>query len=51
MAGSSEQPVPADVIGRDTGDEALTRIVAMFESEINRPTDVGNTMLRSQQGH
>ena len=34
-----------------TEDEALARIVDMFESEINRPTDVGNTTLRSQQGH
>ena len=34
-----------------TEDEALTRIVDMFEAEINRPTDVGNTTLRSQQGH
>ena len=34
-----------------TEDEALTRIVEMFEAEINRPTDVGNTTPRSQQGH
>ena len=34
-----------------TEDEALTRIVDMFEAEISRPTDVGNTTLRSQQGH
>ena len=34
-----------------TEDEALARIVEMFEAEINRPTDVGNTALRSQQGH
>jgi len=34
-----------------TEDEALARIVEMFEAEINRPTDVGNTTLRSQQGH
>jgi hypothetical protein len=34
-----------------TEDEALTRIIDMFEAEIARPTDVGNTMLRSQQGH
>ena len=32
-------------------DEALTRIVDMFEAEIARPTDVGNTTPRSQQGH
>jgi Domain of unknown function (DUF5076) len=34
-----------------TEDEALTRIVDMFEAEIARPTDVGNTTPRSQQGH
>src|SRR5713226_5441618 len=34
-----------------TGEEALTRIVDMFEAEIARPTDVGSTTLRSQQGH
>ena len=34
-----------------TEDEALARIVEMFESEINRPTDVGSTTARSQQGH
>jgi Domain of unknown function (DUF5076) len=32
-------------------DEALTRIVEMFEAEIARPTDVGDTTPRSQQGH
>src|ERR1700738_1460294 len=32
-------------------EEALTRIVDMFEAEIARPTDVGSTTLRSQQGH
>ena len=32
-------------------DEALSRIVEMFEAEINRPTDVGKTTPRSQQGH
>src|SRR5476649_2432974 len=32
-----------------TEDEALTRIVEMFEAEINRSTDVGTTTLRSQQ--
>ena len=32
-------------------DEALARIVEMFEAEIARPTDVGNTTTRSQQGH
>jgi hypothetical protein len=34
-----------------TEDEALTRIVDMFEAEIARPTDVGQTTPRSQQGH
>ena len=34
-----------------TEDEALKRIIDMFEAEIARPTDVGNTALRSQQGH
>jgi hypothetical protein len=34
-----------------TEEEALARIVDMFESEIARPTDVGNTTPRSQQGH
>jgi len=34
-----------------TEDEALTRIVDMFEAEIERPTDVGKTTPRSQQGH
>jgi hypothetical protein len=34
-----------------TEEEALTRILEMFEAEIARPTDAGNTTLRSQQGH
>jgi hypothetical protein len=34
-----------------TQDEALARIIEMFEAEIARPTDTGNTMPRSQQGH
>ena len=34
-----------------TEDEALRRIVDMFEAEIARPTDLGNTKPRSQQGH
>ena len=34
-----------------TEDEALTRIVDMFEAEIARPTDLGQTTPRSQQGH
>ncbi|MDB5486152.1 MAG: uncharacterized protein JWR29_2056 [Tardiphaga sp.] len=32
-------------------DEALNRIVEMFEAEIARPTDTGTTAPRSQQGH
>lgn len=32
-------------------DEALRRIVEMFEAEIARPTDTGTTAPRSQQGH
>ncbi|UGV26548.1 DUF5076 domain-containing protein [Rhodopseudomonas boonkerdii] len=34
-----------------TEDEALRRIVDMFEAEIARPTDTGATTPRSQQGH
>ena len=34
-----------------TEDEALARIVEMFEAEIARPTDTGTTTPRSQQGH
>ena len=34
-----------------TEDEALARIVEMFEAEIARPTDLGSTTPRSQQGH
>ena len=34
-----------------TEEEALARILDMFEAEIARPTDVGSTTLRSQQGH
>lgn len=34
-----------------TEDEALARIVDMFESEIARPIDLGQTTPRSQQGH
>jgi hypothetical protein len=33
-----------------TEEEALARVVEMFESEIARPTDMGNTTPRSQ-GH
>jgi F0F1-type ATP synthase membrane subunit b/b' len=32
-------------------EEALARIVEMFEAEIARPTDMGTTTPRSQQGH
>ena len=31
--------------------DALARIVEMFEDEIARPTDTGTTTTRSQQGH
>ena len=34
-----------------TEEDALTRIVEMFEAEIARPTDIGTTAPRSQQGH
>ncbi|MEA2836664.1 MAG: hypothetical protein QOD89_1214 [Bradyrhizobium sp.] len=34
-----------------TEDEALRRIIDMFDAEIARPTDVGRTTSRSQQGH
>jgi hypothetical protein len=34
-----------------TEDEALARIVERFEAEIARPTDIGTTAPRSQQGH
>jgi Domain of unknown function (DUF5076) len=34
-----------------TEDEALRRIVDMFEAETTRPTDLGSTAPRSQQGH
>jgi hypothetical protein len=34
-----------------TEDEALARVVEMFEAEIARPTDLGHTTPRSQQGH
>jgi hypothetical protein len=32
-------------------EEALSRILEMFEAEVARPTDVGSTTPRSQQGH
>ncbi len=34
-----------------TEDEALRRIIDMFEAEVARPTDMGSTAPRSQQGH
>ena len=34
-----------------TEDDALGRIVDMFEAEVARPTDLGSTAPRSQQGH
>jgi hypothetical protein len=34
-----------------TEEEALARILDMFESEIARPTDMGSTTPRPQQGH
>lgn len=34
-----------------TEEEAMARIVEMFEAEIARPTDLGTTAPRSQQGH
>ena len=34
-----------------TEEEALSRILEMFEAEIARPTDIGSTTPRSQQGH
>ena len=34
-----------------TEQDALARIVEMFEAEIARPTDTGTTTPRSQQGH
>ncbi|SRR5216684_1021115 len=34
-----------------TEDEAMARIVDMFEAEIARPTDMGTTAQRSKQGH
>jgi len=37
--------------GGFTEEEALTRIVDMFDAEIARPTDTGLTMPRRQQGH
>ena len=32
-------------------EEAMAQILDMFEAEIARPTDMGSTTPRSQQGH
>ncbi|HLX16091.1 MAG TPA: DUF5076 domain-containing protein [Bradyrhizobium sp.] len=37
--------------GACSEDEALRRIIDMFEAEIARPTDLGRTAPRSEQGH
>ena len=34
-----------------TEEEALARILDMFEAELARPTDMGQTKPRSEQGH
>jgi hypothetical protein len=34
-----------------TEEEALKRIIDMFDAEIMRPTDIGSTSPRSGQGH
>ena len=34
-----------------TEEDALNRILEMFQAEIERPTDTGTTTPRSQQGH
>jgi hypothetical protein len=34
-----------------TEEEALKRIIDMFDAEIERPTDMGSTSPRSEQGH
>jgi hypothetical protein len=34
-----------------TEEEALARIIDMFEAEVERPTDTGTTSPRSKQGH
>jgi hypothetical protein len=34
-----------------TEEDALRRIIDMFEAEIARPTDLGETTPRSQRGH
>ena len=64
MGKPKEQPLPPDAIGNDdavevlrafekegvgTSDEALAAIVAMFEAELGRATDVGVTSER--KGH
>ena len=37
--------------GACSEEEALTRILDMFEAEVARPTDLGHTTPRSKQGH
>ena len=37
--------------GDYTEEDALARIIDMFEAELARPTDTGTTKPRSQQGH
>jgi hypothetical protein len=32
-------------------DEAMARILDMFEAEVARPTDMGSTVPRNQRGH
>jgi hypothetical protein len=34
-----------------TEEDALNRILEMFQAEIERPTDIGTTTPRSQKGH
>ncbi|TCU77079.1 uncharacterized protein DUF5076 [Bradyrhizobium sp. R2.2-H] len=34
-----------------TEEEALARVVDMFEAELARPTDLGTTEIRSKKGH
>jgi len=44
----------ARAYARESGfseEDALARILDMFEAEIERPTDTGKTTPRSQQGH
>jgi len=37
--------------GDYTEEDALARIIDMFEAELERPTDMGSTTPRSQKGH